>query len=476
MHGKITYYSSKNGLGAIINQFKRLFEFSKTNWHDTRTLPTTGMLVVFRVDENDNTVSDVKASRYQSFEDTPYLQEQDFWKTDDDEALQELEEKRKTEIINQRASKLDISKIKVIKENRSIERCVQECFKIPLVLAQENEEFLNKYPSKDELKYSLMKRFIEKALNQLYYIDKRIKPDNFDTYKQRLLELDHMVQELEKSEGKTDELFKQFYLKYQIEYHAIQFRLTSDKERLFQLKSKSKNLRSQIIMLNSKPKTERSSRQLKEKGSERQQIENDLGKLGGSTEKMTTMVDDFIKSKQSGFQDSYQNIRSQLIKQLHYLVDHLAGQLDTKMWELASKSEGVKNTFYKEGVESPYCSMTFLRVYTKRLKVELLKHEDQLIYEYQKRYDYQYGKNIILITESSNIAKPLRNYLFGLDKNLTVSIIMRPVEFYTKAKEISAEIVLIDSAIRSMSAHELAVKGRQIYRSTKTKFIVFQAN
>ena len=91
MHGKISFYSAKNQSGTIIDKNKRIYELRASGWHDPSTIPSNGLYVAFRLDENGK-VSDCKASKYQDFKSEPYICEAEFWDSEDDEALEEIEE------------------------------------------------------------------------------------------------------------------------------------------------------------------------------------------------------------------------------------------------------------------------------------------------------------------------------------------------------------------------------------------------
>lgn len=54
MHGKILRYSSQTKNGVIINVNKKIFELREKNWHDQRMIPSAGMLVEFRLDDEGN--------------------------------------------------------------------------------------------------------------------------------------------------------------------------------------------------------------------------------------------------------------------------------------------------------------------------------------------------------------------------------------------------------------------------------------
>lgn len=479
MHGRITYYSSKNGLGAIVNQHKRVYEFNKSNWHDTRTLPSNGMFVVIRLDEADNTITDVKSSRYQNFDETPYLQEADFWKTQDDEELEELEESRKTEMINRRAAKIDIKKIQAIKENKPIERCLVGYFHVQNSQIAKYQELFNSNKQHDRLDYALMRRFIDKALNQLFFVDKGIKTGEFDEFKQRLVELDYILSQMNKGEEHNlDEIFERYYLKYQIEYLAIRRKIEGDQEEFFKLKTKSKHLRSEINLLNNRSTSgigdsAKTKEKLTGKSSAQEEVQKRMGATDKRIQALQHMMEQFIASKRQDFKAQFAQTRQEIIGKLKTIQDHIASNMDTKIWEMASKSKSIKQTFYKENIDAPFCSITFLRFFLKRLKIELLKEEDRLLYEYLKQYDSRHTKRFLLVTENSTTAKALRTYIFSINKNYLVTSVNRPVEFYTVAQEVDADVVLVDQSIQSIGAHELVIKGRQIYKSSRKKFIMF---
>ncbi len=77
------------GRGTVTNSAKLFFEFNRQSWSDKRSMPSVGMLVEFRAEGK--TITSVRPSRYQEFKEGDFITENDFWRTENDEALEDLQ-------------------------------------------------------------------------------------------------------------------------------------------------------------------------------------------------------------------------------------------------------------------------------------------------------------------------------------------------------------------------------------------------
>lgn len=479
MHGKITYFSSQNGLGTITNKHKRVFELKKKNWHDPKTIPSSGMYVVFRYDEREG-VTDCKASYCQSFENNLFLKESDFWDSEDDEMLKDIEERRQEELVLLEMGKIDLKKLKIIKPNRSLTNCLQNYFQVQI-------DAINKNSPKDEekknevkrLDYFLIKRFIDKALNQLLYFDKRITMDDFAKIRQKLVELEYLYTSFSKQPPIDDAiLLDEVFLKYQVTYLAIAKKLQGAKEELLVVENRIKSIESEITALQGKIAQAKEGRdELVQKLNKRKSDEQDnirrADLIRGVVTKVEKFCNNFLDFHKQEIPKIYNETKGKIKDELRYIIDRLAYDLDYMIWKRAMSSDSIEGTFYKQDIDGSFCSMTFLRYYLKRLDKTKMQQHDKILYGMMQNFEKNQARRFAIVTEHFSVAKKLKLYTLGANKDYCVTIVNRPVEFLTLARSSSYDVVLVDKDSKGINPVELIVKCKKTSLNPAIKFILF---
>lgn len=481
MHCKITFYSDNPGVGTVINQFKRTYEFKKEAWHDPSTLPTKGMYVVIRLEEGSEKIVDIKASKYQIFNKNSFVTENDFWNTEDDDALAELEDKKREDFIAEHAAKIDVNELLEIEESSSIDECLDIYFHHHITLINRYKDVFESSQTPKQLDYFKLKRFLEKALSQLMYVDKRIPSETFHKVKQELTELEFMTQNFAKfTKIVPEELFNNIYLRYQVSYFAVKKRLMIVEENNLSAKAKLNRIPNELKLLESKivqTKDENAKKQMKEKIEALKELKNRLDEELRLYElqltKLKNMLENFSQSKLTQFIQRYEEKKQEIYQKLNTIINIVAYNLDMTIWEVATKSESVRNTFYKPGIEGTFCCMTFLRYYLKPLNKDLLRDEDKALWDFLQYYDRAIAKTIAIVTENQTLATSLKNYLFSKEKDILVYEFTKPVEFLNWARNTRPNIVLVENEIKSISPVDLVLKARQLHPSDSVNFVIF---
>lgn len=123
MHGKIAIYMDSTGRGTVTNSANTFFDFSRQIWNDKKSMPSVGMLVEFRTLSSDKksengapvpvskTITGIKPSKFQEFKEGDFITEHDFWKTDSDDELEDLQNSRRSAYITELYRSIDFDSI-----------------------------------------------------------------------------------------------------------------------------------------------------------------------------------------------------------------------------------------------------------------------------------------------------------------------------------------------------------------------------
>lgn len=483
MHGKITYFNNNNGSGTIVDKNKRVFEFRKNSWHDLSTLPSKGILAEFRLDD-DGKVTDCRASKFQDFEPGSYVSEADFWNTDTDAIMQELEDKRREERVNNAAKELELEELNAVQESRPVEHCINMHFIHQSRIINKYKQFIETDKKIKTLDYLKLKRFVEKAIAQLTYLDKRISEDEFHQTKIELAELEYSYTNfLKTSDENPMDLYSDIYLNRQIHFLAVQKRTIMEEEKAFALSNKIKKLQSEYRMLENRVgqvgggKTEQGQKmaeKFQKVKAKQAEVEKELQAVNETITKLKKMLETFNNKVREKFPQLYQNQKTIITTHMLKIINILGYNLDSLIWKRASKSESVHNAFYKPGIDRAFSAMTFLYYYIKPLDKTKLRKDDQELYEIWLNYEHNVSKKVIIVSENASLSHTLKLFMLERDKETEVREITKPVEFISYIQGNRADMVVVDSQLTAIPAHELIVKGRKVYKDeNKTKFIYF---
>ena len=126
MHGKVMVYMDATGRGTVMNLSKAFFDFNRQNWHDKKSMPSSGVFVEFHADGK--RITSIRPSRYQEFKEGDFITEQDFWRTNDDDELEDIQNQRRSAYITQLFRSTDFDTIDHIPLSITIPQAIQKHF------------------------------------------------------------------------------------------------------------------------------------------------------------------------------------------------------------------------------------------------------------------------------------------------------------------------------------------------------------
>jgi hypothetical protein len=480
MHGIINYYSAKSGVGSIINNLKKAFDFRSANWHDTSTIPSKGMYVTYLLDDKGR-LTDVKSSKYQNISNHPFVNEADFWATIDDAQLEELEEKRREDIVNQRVKELELHTITSIELSKQPEECIKLVFSNHYDVLEQNSEIMEG-ERKFEFDYAILKRFLEKTILQLTTLDKRISADEFLELKQIIVEVEYLQGLLNKvADPESVELTKQYFLKYQIEYSAIKKAGGNLNDNINMLINRVKNLEAEIKALPNRIQNasgsdrarfeEELSRKIKEKAT----IESELNPKRPVIENIKQLIHEFEKQYIVAFPKMYFEQKEQLKVSIKKLLNRLADNLDTALYQKATESDVIAMNFYSQNIDSTFSTMTFVRYYIARLNKDLMQEADKVFYNLLTQYERTMIVRVAIITEDHTFGQNVKLAVLAQSKHMKAVLYLRAIEFITICDREAFALVLVDTKLRGADVLEVIQKGKASAKNERAEYIVFDS-
>ncbi len=480
MHGKISYYGDKTGIGTITNQNRRVFEFGKIAWHDPKSLPERDMFVDFRIDEKGKVVS-IRESTFKKLSITHGITEDDFWSCADDKILEDRAKNLKDELINRGLNTLNPKK--PLKANRSIDECFDIFFSDQIEMVYKYEELLVEPQKYSYIDYPKMKRFLQKAKTQLLNSDTSISHEHFSEIEQELTRLEYLITNILRA-IKTDitTMFEEIFLENQILYLRTKRRVTLELERTFQLEKMIEKSRFDIDTHKQRAKRETKE---SEKQKEEQKVELILKnrdewkkEIDAKNENIKHFKNNITKFEKKYFTEfingyNFEKEEKRVYKYLKMIMDYVAYVFDHTIWKLAMNSKSIENSFYSHNAEGSFCAFTFLRYYLKPLDKLRLSENDKALYQYLLSYEKKHSTKILLLSEESDFSMKCRILLFGSDKDFLIFSFPRAIDSMQWVKGEAIDILLIDNSIYSLSIYEYLKYFKSINKNPSVKILCF---
>lgn len=243
MHGKIAIYMDSTGRGTVTNSAKLFFEFNRQSWSDKRSMPSVGMLVEFRAEGK--TITSVRPSRYQEFKEGDFITENDFWRTENDEALEDLQSSRRSAYITELYRGTDYDTIEKIPLSFTIPQAIQKYFAgeiLSVEALKQNVDGEEEIPC--VLDYFILKRFLTKSLDTLIFMDHSMDQTQFSSLKSIIMHLENSYNDMKDKHKMINvtKIFNETFLSLQCHYQALISTIDTRKNRAQSLEAQMKTL------------------------------------------------------------------------------------------------------------------------------------------------------------------------------------------------------------------------------------------
>ncbi|WP_104696786.1 MULTISPECIES: hypothetical protein [unclassified Helicobacter] len=474
MHGKILRYSLATGVGVVSNHSKKIFELRKESWHDTRYLPTAGMLIEFRCNSNGYIVN-AKASVYQSFPPDSFIKESDFWKSDTDEELLYKEQEMRELLIQKIFKETNYFSIKKIPLSLSVEKSVEKYFLQELSTINFN---MDKKPTENRalLNYLETKRFLNKAIDYLVFTDKNITTDAFSDQLLALNKLNYSYNYFVKNTNiNASKIFIDYFLETQLHYCAAMKAQQGLKERIMELNTRVKNSVAEIkgiyIKIEGKKDTKNLESRLKILKQRVSKSDEELKILTPCLKNLEKSIEDFKQLYKKDFEQKFQNYYNAIVNQTTRILNIYATDLDDSIWKLAMNSIPIHNTFFKQNIIGSYCTMTFLWLYLQKLDKNKLSPNDKKAYAHYLRYKQTYEKVFLVFTTNHKLETYLKIQIMSEAKYNSVIIAKTNAEFFSQINSNTFKTIYIDSTL-SASIPSLISEIKKTKRNTNTNLVL----
>lgn len=477
MHGKIVRYISSNGKGVVITASKVLFEFTHLTWHDRKKLPMVGMFVEFRCDENNN-ITECKASKFQEFGGNVLVSEKNFWRSETDKQLEELQSTLRDEMIQKIYKSTDYTHIKAIPLTISVTDAIKDYFQDEfLAITFAND--LHVSPEAMIYDFRVVERFISKALDSLLFNDKSVRKDDFMEEMNVMTRLKSAYAGFESCPSlNIERIFKQYFLMQQYHFQAFKVALENLQDKIRFCEKRTQSCKNELLIIERRIQNKIDYNQSLAK---KERFENELKKLlKDSVEfnKQSCFLNDLKKQFEEyyfgNFRVYFDKIYQNVQKKIKSGLDLCVTILDDKIYQKITHSMAFEKSYFThmENDKSPvlFC---YVDQYLKHLNKERLNPNDSVLYAYFKKVKRKYCKYFLIVSSNKEESTRLKLEILAQNKFYSVKIADKQILYFSLIQEYKFETIYIDSNSVWKDAQELIAEGKALRTNRQSEYNVF---
>ncbi|EAK5129855.1 hypothetical protein B6H98_04275 [Campylobacter jejuni] len=483
MHGKIDIYMDSTGRGTVTNSANTFFDFNRQIWNDKKSMPSVGMLVEFRtlssekkaedgkLVQTSKTITGIKPSKFQEFKEGDFITEHDFWKTDNDDELEDLQNSRRSAYITELYRTTDFDTIEKIPLSFTIPQAIQKYFAheiLSVETLQANLQDEKEIPC--ILDYLILKRFLFKAYDTLIFMDNSIDQTQFSALKSIMMHLENSYKQMMADQKPNiTKIFNETFLSLQCHYQALVATIDTRKNRLASLEAQMKTLQSEINLKSNA--TDADPEKLKARQERLAKLQKEAEYYRTTLKRLDAIREDFYKKNYNIFENAFKLSREKLFKKIVTGLNLCATIMDVKIWHLSLKSSGVKNSYFTmSNIENSFCSLSFAEHYLSRLNKSALNPFDQKLLVYIQKITKEQRKKFLVVTSDLDLLCKLKIENFSQNPYYLVKYAPKKVNYQSLMRDNTFDIVYIDEKHVWENVADIILQGKHFDKSGKTKF------
>ena len=467
-------YIDATGRGTVMDLRKTFFDFNAQSWHDKKSIPSVGIFVEFSADAT-NRITSIKPSKFQEFKDGDFISENDFWRTESDQELDNVAQAKRAEYVTQIYRTTDFNTLDHIPLATTIPQAVNRYFKNEIAAVDSLKNSMDTLEKKPPflLNYFIFKKFLIKALDTLIYMDSSINQSEFSDIKSTTTRLEASYTDMRDRQKNIniERIFNEMFLSEQVYFQALATAIDSQKNRMKTAQYQVRSARMEINFEQQKPRPD------KEKIAARQEKMTRLGEeivqFNQNIERLEKAKVDFHKHHLEAFERAFKLTRERLFRRMGESLDVCATLMDVKIFNTALRSSSVRNSYFdKENNDNAFCALSFAELYLSRLDKYQLNDTDQKLNSYVQNVIKQHRKRFLIVSADSELITDLKIKIFEMGEYYLVKTAMKETNYQQLMRDVSFDLVYIDQNTAWENPADIIFKGKRLDRYERAKFKV----
>lgn len=320
------------------------------------------------------------------------------------------------------------------------------------------DEFKYHSKSENKLNFQLMRRFIFTAYNNLVELDQTISRGKVYKINRDILKMQSIFNELNLFVSKPISLsYDRLFLRKQKSYIEIKeyaefmiVKMELAKSRANALKSSMNSISLKLKELNPKSKAyEELESQYKKNNGEYVDNLHEISQIKDKREILLQKIKDFEMSNLELFTAEFYVVLNSTIADMNEILDGLAYEFDTILWQEARNSEIIRKFFAEAKIQGSFSSKTFLKYYLKSVDEEQARETNRSLFELLNYLESVSTKHIHIVTNDSDEAQRLRYSIEGIDKDYIVSSSISSDRVFVEYQRRKINLLIIDYMLKN---------------------------
>lgn len=459
------------GRGTVKNLANTFFDFNRQNWHDKKSMPSVGVFVEFHAEGKK--ITSLKPSKFQEFKEGDFLNEQDFWRTNDDNELEDVQNSRRSAYITQLYRTTDFDTIDHIPLSLTIPQAIQKYFEGEILSVEALKVNMenNEKEAPCILDYFIIKRFLNKAYDTLVFMDNSINQSQFTTIKSITMHLENSYNDMRDKQKLLNitRIFNENFLSMQCHYQALVATIDTRKNRLASNEAQLKTAQMELKLQTSKPKPDPDK--IKAKQEKIDALIKEINYFKETYARLEGLRKEFYNKNYKLFENAFKLSREKLFQKIITGLNLCATITDTKIWSLALKSSGVKNSYFtRNNIEHSFCAVNFAELYLSRLDKSALNPIDQKLYAYVQKISKEQSKKFLVITTDLDLLAKIKIQIFALSPYYMVKYAPKKVNYQSLMRDNVFDAVYLDEKTAWENVADIILEGKRFDKSGRTKF------
>ncbi len=376
-------------------------------------------------------------------------------KVENDKESEDSSEKKSDSSLNI-IDRLTQNSYEVIPVDEDVKWCVFSFFN---AYDEKIDEYKHHAKSEKKLNYQLMKRFIFTAYNNLVELDQTISRGKvFKPYKD-IKNVYNIYSELNLFVSKPISLsFEKLFLRKQKTYIEIKdnaelmiAKMELSKARAEALKSSMNTLEGEMKMLSQKSENFLELEKLyKKKNGEYVDNLHEISLIKDKREVLLNKIKSFEMQNLEIFSSEFYEILNKTVDSINEILDGLAFEFDTLLWEEARNSEVIKKFFAEAKIQGSFSSKTFLKYYLNSIDEEQSKGQNSELFDLLKYLESVSTRHIFILGNDSDEIQSLRYAIESIDKDYIVSSSISSDRVIIEHKRRNINLLMVNYSLKGI--------------------------
>lgn len=343
----------------------------------------------------------------------------------------------------------------------SVEECIDKTLEpIRSVISQYSEYLI----ADKKIDYLKMRRFIFTAYNNLVEMDQSVLKAEVSEPKSKLNAVKKHFDELEMYLKKPLSInFEKIFLEQQSHYREVRRSAERAKHNIDLKDVQASHLRvthsecKKSLQLTSRKHPRYPEIEARCKKLNREYVDSlhEASELRSRLALLQDRMEEFKKSHSITFGKVFDERTEQIKGDINSIMDGIAYEFDTILWEKAKESTAVRKFFLEAKIEGTYSSKTFLKYYMRSLDEQKFSEDQEKLYELLDYLESISAKHIFFLSNDDEELAHFRMLIENIDKDFTVYAESVPAKIYSELKRHPIDLLVLNDEQKSQTGIEI---------------------